>query len=356
MEIAVAFKFISNCFRRSAIPSDRAAEPTAAIPVQDNSYPSEAYWPFSRLSDADLVSAAYRSAPTPRDATVHYPHWRYCIEEQNLDRSLLERFAIWSEFKRRGLTTPIEIFWLRGIKLNVTMGNDLSRCTYVCGSFEPNEFAFMARYLKFGMNAVDIGANEGTYSLFMAKLVGFSGRVLAFEPSTREFARLSENVKLNGFTHLKVFPIGLSDANCFASLRIAEAEHAGLNTLGVFLHVTEELGVEPISLRQLDSVCAEEGLERLDFLKIDVEGAELKVLRGGRETIKRFTPVIQIEMFEGALRAQNTTGLEVLGLLQDLGYRFYEFCDETGEPRAFAPAPVANNNLLAVPARIPALP
>jgi FkbM family methyltransferase len=271
------------------------------------------------------------------------------MEEETPDGDLSLRLAIWREFKRRGLTTPVEIPWVEDLKLSVTLGNDLSRCMYVCRSFEPNDFAFQAGYLQPGMVALDIGANEGAYTLFASRRVGSTGRVLAFEPSSREYARLIANIELNSLPNVSAFAIGLADREGEGTLRVAEDEHAGLNTLGLFVHKTEQARCETIALQRLDSIVAEERIDRLDFIKMDVEGAEFAVLSGASDSLAHFKPVVQLELLEGALQAQGSSGTEVLRLLGAMGYRFYETSTETGQPRPFTQGSAPLSNLIAVP-------
>ena len=93
------------------------------------------------------------------------------------------------------IVIPLTVPWHDRTIVNVTLGNDNSLCLYVCGSFEPNEFAFLDQVLKPGMVFVDVGANDGYFTLFAARRLGPTGRVIAVEPSSRERVNLQRNVE-----------------------------------------------------------------------------------------------------------------------------------------------------------------
>lgn len=87
--------------------------------------------------------------------------------------------------------------WLADTNLKMYLGNDLSWCIFVGGAFEPNEFFFLSTVLEPDMTFVDVGENEGAYTVFAARRVGAGGRVVAVEPSTRELKRLAGNLEVN---------------------------------------------------------------------------------------------------------------------------------------------------------------
>ena len=115
--------------------------------------------------------------------------------------------ALWEAARETGFKVPLSVRWHSGTTVNVTLGNDNSLCLYVCGSFEPNEFAFLDRALTPGMTFVDVGANDGYYTLFAARKVGPGGRVIAIEPSSRERAHLRRNLERNSIANVSVVPI-----------------------------------------------------------------------------------------------------------------------------------------------------
>ncbi len=243
--------------------------------------------------------------------------------------------------------------WHGGTKVYTYLGSDISRCLFVGGCLEPNEFAFLEQCLEQGMTFVDVGANLGLYTLHAAGKVGSGGRVIAVEPSGREFERLEANLRLNGLANVTPLRYALSDADGLATLHVSCEDHEGLNTLGGFVHDGVTLAREErVRARRLDDVLAELGVAKVDAVKIDVEGAEWHVLRGAEGMLSASRPIVMIELLEKSLRLQNSSAAEVLGLLRRHGYRIYSFDDRTGRPVPAGAISAGGENIVAAhPAR-----
>jgi FkbM family methyltransferase len=256
---------------------------------------------------------------------ARYPGWRFGIEEDSPTNRLIVRLRLWEYFKKHSIDRPVRVEWVDGISLDVVLGNDLSRSLYVGGSIEPNEFFFVGKYLRQSMVAVDAGANEGWFSAFMARRVGDHGLVIAVEPSAREVLRLKRNLLINGLRNLRVVTDGLSDFEGRAVLHVAGPEHSGQNTLGEFVYSgVSGAHDEEIQLRRLDMLVAD--LSRpIDLIKMDVEGAELAVLRGAEKVLRESRPVILFEMLDAALRAQNSSALELMDFFAQRKYSVLRF-------------------------------
>jgi FkbM family methyltransferase len=158
------------------------------------------------------------------------------------------RLALWTYFEHHRLYAPFTIRWHDKLKVTIYLGNDLSRCLYVGGTYEPNEFMFLSQVLEPGMTFIDVGANDGLYTLFAARRVGANGKVLAIEPSRREFARLERNVRLNRLMNVQALRVAASDREDWAVLRLAGFGHEGQNTLGGFAYRIEQQGSEEVKL------------------------------------------------------------------------------------------------------------
>jgi FkbM family methyltransferase len=177
---------------------------------------------------------------------------------------------------------------------------------------------------------IDVGANDGLFTIFAAQRVGRKGRVFAFEPSTREFARLQANMQMNRLRNVKAVAKAASNETGFLQLKICEYGHEGLNTLGDFAYAVKQSGTQLVEVCRLDEFLQMENLNRLDLIKIDVEGAEYKVLQGTEGTIRNFRPIILLELFDKALRYQGNSEAQVLQFLLDLDYKIYDFSARTG--------------------------
>lgn len=157
---------------------------------------------------------------------------------------------------------------------------------------EPKVTRYMLRNLKSGMIFLDVGAAVGWFTLIGAHMVGSEGKVLAYEPMPSRFELLRENIRLNGFENVSCFPFALSDKDGEAYM-----EGPGM------MKVTEKRTDTPIKTVRFDSHVRGLNLGRVDIVKIDVEGAELRVLYGMRNTIEN-SPGIKIvcEVHKGQMR------------------------------------------------------
>jgi len=280
-----------------------------------------------------------------------YPGWSFGAGWNNPEPAFRRRRELWEFFNQRRLETPLVFDWYDGLKFNLYLGNDLSRQLFIAGCAEPNEFAFLDRVLEPGMVFVDAGANEGLYTLFASRRVGASGHVLSFEPSEREYARLQSNLSLNQLTNVRAYQIALADRNGEEELAVAGFEHEGQNTLGAFVHQgVSLLRKEHVTMRQLDTLTGEEKFPKIDVIKLDVEGAEVRVIQGAQKVLREHRPVVLFEALESALQAQGSNLASLMELLSSCGYQLFAFDSGTGRPVLASPAD-RSDNMIAVPAK-----
>jgi len=291
---------------------------------------------FSGVSTVRLIStrlvgeALSKMAPVPRLRPV--PGW--CFGDPDRPGTGMNvRFKIYKALRRSRLEVTVRANWHGGTSVDVTLPSDFGRCLWVAGCFEPNETAFLASVLKPGMTFVDIGANIGLYTLLAAPLVAPGGIVVAVEPSPREQVTLMRNLAANDQFAVRVRAEALGMADGSAILHVTDAEHAGQNTLGAPTYadtgVVEEIEVP---VRAFDRLVDEEGLERIDAVKIDVEGAEELVLRGGQVSLRRFRPLVLLELQDPSLRTLDSSAEGVISLLESLDYRVVGYSKRTGRP------------------------
>jgi FkbM family methyltransferase len=168
------------------------------------------------------------------------------------------------------------------------------------------------------MVLLDVGANIGEYTIFAAKRLT-QGRVVAFEPVPALRKTLDENIRLNHFTNSTVMPYGLSDAvGSFPIYMVGENENEGQATFFPGL-VAHQRSVE-VDLKKLDDEWDRLALARLDFIKMDIEGSELRALVGAREVIARFRPLIMLEISEVTYGAAGYTLSDVSDFFSAMNY------------------------------------
>jgi FkbM family methyltransferase len=189
--------------------------------------------------------------------------------------------------------------------------------------------------------AWDVGANQGIFSFAAAGMAGASGAVYAFEPDTFLVSLLRRSARLNpNSAPVEAIPCAVSDRAGLARLRIAERARSANSLQGV--QASSQMG----GVRESHTVltvtldwCLEQGLRPPDVLKVDVEGAELNVLRGAQELLHRYRPPILIEV-----RAENQE--EIAAILRGAGYQLFN-SDTAAEERVPLDRPAYNT--LALP-------
>jgi FkbM family methyltransferase len=224
--------------------------------------------------------------------------------------------------------------WYKGLRLGLFIGNDLTSSLYIGGSFEPNEFVFVARTLSQGMVFVDGGANDGLYSILAGHYVGHSGRVLAVEPSSRECQRLHANVALNQLDNVLLEQVALGEEPGESYLAVAGIGREVLNAV-LPRHTSDstQAGGESVHVETIDALVRRHGFERVDVIKLDIEGSEVDALLGAKETIRRFRPVMLIEAEEDRLATLDRTVDDLVALLEQHDYGIWVFDKETAQLR-----------------------
>jgi FkbM family methyltransferase len=178
----------------------------------------------------------------------------------------------------RGMVIPIPLGRLRGKRWIV--GSAIHRCWM--GLYEYDKQQVIAREVRPGSVFYDVGANVGFYSLLASSLVG-KGRVFAFEPVPRNLDYLRRHLVLNRVENVEVLELAVSDRKSTATFQIEQTGFRG--------HLSAQGGIS-VSTVTLDYLVKEGRILPPDYIKMDIEGAELLALRGTRETFERYRPVL----------------------------------------------------------------
>ena len=195
----------------------------------------------------------------------------------------------------------------------------------------------------------DIGANVGDVSEFMARLVTPRGLVVAFEPVWSTYVELCRTVQQSEYllgATVVTLPCGLSETDGIAKIAMPSGASglASLRPISAWSELRRQRPVEEFTceFRRLDSLREEKNLPEPQFMKIDVEGAELLVLQGARHLVSTAQPLMLIEVFAPWEASFGYTPWEVLSMLRGWGYQFFFACPEglvEYEPTAEKPFP-----------------
>ena len=271
---------------------------------------------------SDLVGAAAADIARPMPLWVRVA--AHLIQHQPRGRY---RTANW--LGRRAINP----FWGR-------LPNDLGRLFFRCdlrdhimrevcftGRYEPQETALLKLLVRPGMTLVDVGANWGYFSLAAAHLVGSSGRVVSVEADPRACRTLRDNVARNGLEPVvRVLEMAASDRR--GALRLQEyapgASVSGNYGLTSTTTVVDGGRQFEVPARPLDEAMDESDIDRIDVLKMDIEGAEAAALRGlDRRLSDDRIGVIVLEVHPQHLLDQGSSVDDVVGLLRRYGYHLW---------------------------------
>ncbi len=235
------------------------------------------------------------------------PRGRDWLLEKRHTSPVLRRLAGFAAILLRNREVEIVSGPAKGLLIDV--GD--SAAAYVLGNFKQDLQEFLSASIDQDDVFYDIGANVGFFSLLAARLTGRAGQVVAFEPLPDNILRLTENIRRNGFSCVKVEPFALGATNEERTFQVSERPTWG-KLAGAGSLPDKYVSDTKVSVRRLDDLLLEATLQPPHFMKIDVEGAEAEVIEGARETILRYGPILMIEM--------HGTAESLLPLFNSIGY------------------------------------
>ncbi len=183
-----------------------------------------------------------------------------------------------------------------------------------------DEIRFVRNFVGPDMNCIDIGANYGCYTLAMARATGVDSKVWAFEPTGLTARCLRRTLGANGIKNVELIPAALSDHTGTAMFY-----HQGSSETNTLQKPDSAISSEEVRVSTLDAMAGELAWPDIDFLKIDAEGAEEKIIAGGQAFLSSQSPLI---MFEH--KHEGVVNEGVMKALQALGYGFYRLIPGLG--------------------------
>lgn len=238
-------------------------------------------------------------------------------------------------------------------RVNMFIPEDMAWAFDSDGFHEKNVRYWMERLIKKQSFPVvyDIGANYGYYTLYLSQ---FAKHIYSFEPTESVFMTLKANIERNKLKNINPFNLALSD-------------HEGLDRINVYSssgnnslfqrdlpegHALRKMGIEEIELKSLDILIQKNNLLAPTFVKIDTEGAELFILRGGRRIITDSRPVIFMEYSENTYKDAGYSKEDVLEYLHELDYSVFGIVDDLDNMTLYPEKEFVNvsiANIIAIP-------
>lgn len=228
------------------------------------------------------------------------------------------------------------------VKLQGVWMRDVLMRIYLKGAHEPGLTRCAREILKPGMTAIDLGAQYGYYTLIFAKLVGEGGRAYSFEPDEKNFRQIENGIAKNGFRAVTLIKKAVSDVNGPVKFFLAE-KSTGVHSLYEVPGGGEWREVEA---GRLDDILAER-TSPVDFIKMDIEGAELKALRGMPRVIRE-NPALKmaVELHRNIDQLPDTSMKQLLAELRGCGFSIRAIFDHT--PPYGASEPLSDDALIAL--------
>jgi FkbM family methyltransferase len=204
-----------------------------------------------------------------------------------------------------------------GVRFECDLKDKVTREIYYTG-FSNRDCRILKGLVKPGQVILDAGANVGYFSLLCAKWLRGRGTVHSFEPFPETGQRFERNLELNPAIRqlVHIHRVALSDSTGTMGMTVPDEGNKGCNFLS-------SSGTVRVDATTLDSFCKEERLTRVDLVKVDVEGSELALVRGAEQSIRRFRPILMIEVNPSALARFGQTAAGLIEAICRLRYRLH---------------------------------
>lgn len=212
-----------------------------------------------------------------------------------------------------------------GIKYSLDLSESIDSALYHYGFYERATSRVLRKYIRPDMTVIEAGANIGAHTFEIAKTLDEKkGIIYSFEPTEYAFSKLRTNFQLNGFKNIVLEQIALSDINEEKEIHRASSPETMPFKASWDLKTGHAkcTSLDRIKFEKLDSYVSRNGIDKLHLIKMDVDGYELKVVRGGIDTIEKHKPIMIVE-FGTTLERVGDRLEDLVELLSSQGYLFY---------------------------------
>jgi FkbM family methyltransferase len=241
---------------------------------------------------------------------------------------------LWKNFRRKTYNLPI----YKGYSFNLVGQGDITQWLYQLShlassnkSFEDKTLEVFLTHIKEGDTVLDIGANIGMFSLVASRVLKNKGVIHAFEPSQSTYNILNQNITNNNCNNVKLHRLALSDANGILTLSTPNIKY-GTDAFAYLSNSQDTTGnkddqTESVEVKTLDHFLFENNIEKVDLIKIDIEGAELLCFKGAEKLLSgKHKPIILFECFEDLSKSRfNYTLMDLLKFLDQRDYSIHQF-------------------------------
>jgi FkbM family methyltransferase len=267
----------------------------------------------------------YKKYPYRIPARVRFFNiFRYLFTIRLFENLLVRNLSGYKSFWRR-LIPPVYLYSSGSMRTaerdGIKFRLDLSRLIEHSFFFKIlNEPAWknLFKIVKPEFVVFDIGANIGLLTLNFGRIC-HQGRVVAFEPDSRNFESLEYNLTLNGFMNIQLHKLALGSRQESRVLYKLIDSNPGANRILRDEHLNE-YAHEKVNVVTLDRMVEELSAQRLDLLKIDVEGFEMFVLQGAEESIRKWRPILFVELAEVNLNEHGLSARQLIEYIEQLNY------------------------------------
>ena len=249
-----------------------------------------------------------------------FPYYLEFLKSYGLSKTLKRYFYYnYRSLKRRSLDHSIQVVKVNGYKMKV-IPNDtgISEELLMFKTHEPITTKLISNELKEKMVCLDLGANIGYYALLESNLVGNSGKIIAIEPSPNNFDKLSQNLNLNCVKNVIPFNFACGDKNGKIPFLVSKKSNLCTVVDQNYLKKPSD-NIIDVPIKKIDDFLDENKIEKVDFIRMDVEGYEGHIIKGMQKTLDKNNPMLHIEVHR-----QFMSENEIRELLEEFQKRGYE--------------------------------